>query len=41
MKMIVDYSINFELFRIHKIDGALSHQKVCRKGKEVNSIFEK
>ena len=31
---------NFELYPIRKIDGALSHQKVCRKDKEVTLIFE-
>ena len=33
-------SINFELYRIRKIDGALSHQKFFRKDKEMKSIFE-
>ena len=31
----IGHSINFELYHILEIDGALSQQKVCRKNKEV------
>ena len=37
--MIVGHSINHELYRIHKIDGALA-KKIYRMNKEVKSIFE-
>ena len=39
-RIYLGHAINFKLYRIRKIDGALSHQKVCRKNKEVESIFE-
>ena len=35
------HSINFELSRIYKIAGALSHHEVYKKNKEVKSIFER
>ena len=34
------HSIDLELYCICIIDGVLSHQKVCRKDKEVTSIFK-
>ena len=34
------YSIYFELYCIHTTNGALSHQKVFRKNKEVKLIFK-
>ena len=33
------HSINFEFYHIRKIDGGLSNHEVCRKNKEVKSIF--
>ena len=40
-KIKLDHSIfHFEFYHIHKIDGAMSHQKVCKKNKQVKSIFE-
>ena len=35
------HTIDFELYRISKINRALSHQKVCRKKKKMKTIFEK
>ena len=34
------HSVELEVNCIRKIDGVLSHQKVCRKNKELMAIFE-